>query len=170
VHDPIAEPWGPATPIRRGKEWPERVDVRLAEGVTEDRVERWVHRLAPALDGDAMDIAVAGGRIAGVRGRGVDRVNRGRLGPEDLFGWQANASTDRLTRPLVGGAPASWDDAIGTVADRCRAVLEGTGPAAIAFSTSGQLFAEEYWTLAGRTAADDGLRDLGREAGVRRQL
>jgi hypothetical protein len=56
------------------------------------------------------------------------------------------------------------------VADRCRAVLEGTGPAAIAFSTSGQLFAEEYWTLAGRTAADDGLRDLGREAGVRRQL
>ena len=52
-------------------------------------------------NGDAMDIAVKDGRIVGVRGRAVDRVNHGRLGPKDLFGWQANASPDRLTRPLV---------------------------------------------------------------------
>ena len=38
--------------------------------------------------GDAMDVAVRGGRIVGVRGRAEDRVNRGRLGPKDLFGWQ----------------------------------------------------------------------------------
>jgi hypothetical protein len=33
-----------------------------------------------------MDLAVVDGRIAGVRGRVDDRVNRGRLGPKDLFG------------------------------------------------------------------------------------
>lgn len=52
-------------------------------------------------DGDAMDIAVRDGRIVGVRGRDGDRVNRGRLEPKDLYAWQANASADRLTRPLV---------------------------------------------------------------------
>jgi hypothetical protein len=26
-------------------------------------------------------------RIAGVRGRAQDRVNRGRLDPEDFYGW-----------------------------------------------------------------------------------
>jgi anaerobic selenocysteine-containing dehydrogenase len=121
MHDPIADPWGPPTPIGRGEEWPERVDVHLAEGIAEDEVERWV-QTASLLhsDGDAMDIAVAGGRIAGVRGRAVDRVNRGRLGPKDLFAWQANASPDRLTRPLVAGRPVSWDQAMGTVAERCR--------------------------------------------------
>lgn len=39
--------------------------------------------------------------MVGVRGRASDRVNRGRLGPKNLFGWQANASRSRLTRPLV---------------------------------------------------------------------
>jgi hypothetical protein len=39
-----------------------------------------------------MDIAVRDGRIVGVRGRAVDRVNRGRLDPEDLYGWQADNS------------------------------------------------------------------------------
>jgi hypothetical protein len=82
VHDPIAEPWGPATPIRRGKEWPERVDVRLAEGVTEDRVERWVQTAS----------LLALGRRRHGTSRWPNRVNRGRLGPKDLFGWQANAS------------------------------------------------------------------------------
>ena len=52
-----------------------------------------------------MDIAVRDGRIVGVRGRAVDRVNRGRLDPKDLFGWQANNSPDRLTRPLVRREP-----------------------------------------------------------------
>src|SRR5215212_9904924 len=40
-------------------------------------------------------------RLVGVRGRAESRVNHGRLGPKDLFGWQANHAQDRLTRPLV---------------------------------------------------------------------
>ena len=42
MHDAIQDPWGPATPIGRGADWPERVDVHLADGVAADDVERWV--------------------------------------------------------------------------------------------------------------------------------
>src|SRR3954452_22529284 len=100
-----------------------------------------------------MDIAVSGGRIVGVRGRAADRVNRGRLDPKDLFGWQANNSPDRLTRPLVRVRgelrETDWDDAMGRIATRSRELLEG-GPGGwghFGFYTSGQLFLEEYYTL-----------------------
>ena len=100
MHDAIQDPWGPATPIGRGDDWPERVDVHLADGVAADDVERWVQSASLLhSNGDAMDIAVSDGRIVGVRGRASDRVNHGRLGPKDLFGWQANASPERLTHP-----------------------------------------------------------------------
>jgi len=51
--------------------------------------------------GCGLDIGVAGNEIVGVRGRATDRVNHGRLGPKGLHAWQANASRDRLTRPLL---------------------------------------------------------------------
>jgi hypothetical protein len=81
--DRIKEPWGQRTPFGPGKEWPVRVDQFLQEGVSEDDVDRWM-QTASILhsNGDALDIAVKDGRIVGVRGRGVDRVNRGPGGPE----------------------------------------------------------------------------------------
>ena len=127
--DAIAEPWGTRTPYGPGEQWPARVDRYLAEGVRAEDVQRWV-RTASLLhsDGDAMDIAVVDGRMVGVRGRADDRVNRGRLGPKDLFGWQANAAPDRLRRPLVreGGelVETDWDTAMGRVvaeSKRCSA-------------------------------------------------
>ncbi|WP_320668920.1 molybdopterin oxidoreductase family protein [Patulibacter defluvii] len=152
MRERIEDPWGPVTPIARGAPWPARVDLQLADGLTEADVERWTP--AASLlhsNGDAMEVAVRDGRIVGVRGRADDRVNRGRLGPKDLFGWQANAAPDRLTRPLVrrGGRlqPTDWDDALATIVDRCQAILGEQGPGGIGFYTSGQLFAEEYWTL-----------------------
>jgi len=149
MHDPIADPWGPPTPVARGGTWPVRVDEHLAAGVTEADVERWVPTASLLhSDGDAMDIAVAGGRIAGVRGHARDRVNHGRLGPKDFFGWQANGSPDRLTQPRIGSREASWDEAMGLVVERCGALLDEVGPSAIGFYTSGQLFLEEYWTQA----------------------
>lgn len=148
--DRIADPWGTRTPVGPGEPWPARVDEHLAAGAEPDR---WV-QTASVLhsDGDAYDVAVQDGRIVGVRGRAVDRVNRGRLGPKDLFGWQANASADRLTVPLLrrDGAlrPASWDEAMGAIVDRSRALLAERGPGAFGFYTSGQLLLEEYYTLA----------------------
>ena len=149
----IAEPWGDRTPYGRGEDWPRRVDLQLADGLTADDVDSW-HRSASILhsNGDALDIAVKDGRIVGVRGRGDDRVNHGRLGPKDLFGWQANSSPDRLTRPLIRRdgrlEEASWDEAMGRVVGRSKELLAQKGPGALAFYTSGQLFLEEYYTLA----------------------
>ncbi|MFE1316315.1 molybdopterin oxidoreductase family protein [Kitasatospora phosalacinea] len=147
--DRIAEPWGDRTPYGPGQPWPVRQDTHL----TGTGVDRWVP--AASLlhsNGDAMDVAVRDGRIVGVRGRADDRVNRGRLGPKDLFGWQANHAADRLTTPLVrrGGEleESDWDTAMGLVADRTKQLLDAHGPGSIGFYTSGQLFLEEYYTLA----------------------
>jgi anaerobic selenocysteine-containing dehydrogenase len=154
VPDRIADPWGVRTPFGREQEWPERVDSHLADGVAEEDVDRWV-QTASLLhsNGDAMDIAVKDGRIAGVRGRAVDRVNRGRLDPKDLYGWQANNSPDRLTRPLVrdGGelVETDWDTAMERIVVRSRELLERPGGwGHFGFYTSGQLFLEDYYTLA----------------------
>jgi len=128
------------------------VDRFLDEGVNEEDVDAWV-QTASILhsNGDAMDIAVKDGRIVGVRGRGVDRVNKGRLGPKDLFGWQANNSEDRLKKPLVRKngelVEAGWDEAMGRIVDRSKELLEEKGPLAFGFYTTGQLFLEEYYTL-----------------------
>jgi anaerobic selenocysteine-containing dehydrogenase len=100
--DRIADPWGERTPFARGERWPVRVDLQLEDGVAERDVERWVPSASILhSNGDGQDIAVKDGRIVGVRGRADDRVNHGRLGPKDLFGWQANGSPDRLTTPLI---------------------------------------------------------------------
>src|SRR5512134_2794326 len=100
--DRTTDPWGPRTPYGAGESWPMRVDIHLQPGVSIDDVERWVPTASVLhSNGDGLDIAVKDGRMVGVRGRSVDRVNRGRVDPKDLFGWQANHSVDRLTQPLV---------------------------------------------------------------------
>ncbi|MGN6609621.1 MAG: molybdopterin oxidoreductase family protein [Jatrophihabitans sp.] len=144
--------WGERTPYAAGETWPVRVDEHYAEGVTADDVDAWF-TTASLLhsNGDAMRIGVRDGRIVGVRGRDDDRVNHGRLDVKDLYGWQANLSRDRLTQPLVRRdgrlEPTDWDTAIGMVADRTKQLLADHGPGSIGFYTTGQLFAEEYWTL-----------------------
>lgn len=148
----IREPWGERTPYAAGEAWPVRVDRHLADGLAEQDVDRWVPSASLLhSNGDAMDIAVKDGRIVGVRGRPHDRVNHGRLGPKDLYGWQANNSGDRLTRPLVrrDGAlvETDWDTALDLVAGRARALIDERGPSAVGFCTTGQLFLEEYYTL-----------------------
>ncbi len=150
--DRIANPWGERTPFGRDEEWPVRVDRFLDEGVNEEDVDAWV-QTASILhsNGDAMDVAVKEGRIVGVRGRGVDRVNKGRLGPKDLFGWQANNSEDRLKKPLVRKngelVEAGWDEAFDRIVGESKRLLEEKGPLAFGFYTTGQLFLEEYYTL-----------------------
>ncbi|GGK60967.1 molybdopterin oxidoreductase family protein [Streptomyces flaveus] len=150
--DRIAEPWGTRTPYARGEKWPVRVDTFLAESIGAEHPDRWV-RSASVLhsNGDALDIAVKDGRIVGVRGRAEDRVNHGRLDPKDLYGWQAGASPDRLTRPLVRRdgrlVETDWDTAMDHIVARTKELLRDQGPSAIGFYTTGQLFLEEYYTL-----------------------
>lgn len=73
--DSIKNIWGERTPYRT--EWKERVDEHI-----EQELDTWVQSACVLCStGCALDIGVKDGRIVGVRGRGVDRVNRGRLGP-----------------------------------------------------------------------------------------
>jgi anaerobic selenocysteine-containing dehydrogenase len=165
VVDRIAEPWGGRTPYGSGEEWPVRVDSFLSPGLTADDVDAWVPSASVLhSNGDGLDIAVKDGAIVGVRGRGEDRVNRGRLDPKDLYGWQANGAADRLTRPLVRRdgelRETSWDDAMGLVVARSQDLLAERGPGSIAFYTSGQLFLEEYYTLATLARAGIGTAHL----------
>jgi ferredoxin-nitrate reductase len=150
--DRIANLWGKRTSFEPGEDWPIRVDQFLEEGVSEDDVDRWV-QTASILhsNGDALDIAVKDERIVGVRGRGVDRINKGRVDPKDLFGWQANNSKDRLTKPLVRKngklVEVSWDEAMSRIVEHSKWLLEEKGPLAFGFYTTGQLFLEEYYSL-----------------------
>ena len=144
----ITDPWGARTPYPQGVNGPIRVDEH-ADGP----VERWVQSACVLCShGCALDIGVRDGRIVGVRGRAGDRVNHGRLGPKGLYGWQANNSGDRLLRPLVRRygelREANWEEAMDLVVERTRELLGTKGSGALGFYTSGQLFLEDYYTLA----------------------
>lgn len=147
TRDSIEDVWGPRTPYRGEGRWPARVDE-----LTVEIPERWVQSCCILCStGCGLDIGVKDGRMVGVRGRAVDRVNFGRLGPKGLHGWQANASPDRLTRPLVceNGElrEASWDEAMSRLVARCQATMAEATSDAVAFYNSGQMFLEEYYTL-----------------------
>ena len=93
----IEDIWGSRMPYAGEGQWPERTDSRMIAAA-----EKWVQSACVLCsNGCALDIGVAGNRIVGVRGRGCDPVNRGRLGPKGLHGWEANHSPDRLTLPRI---------------------------------------------------------------------
>src|SRR4029079_17218374 len=111
--DSIKDIWGERAP--HFGEWPVRVDQR-----TEVEPDKWVQSACVLCsNGCGMDIGVKDGRIVGVRGRAVDAVNHGRLGPKGLHGWIANNSEDRLTTPYIrqnGELRAStWDAAMNLI-------------------------------------------------------
>ncbi|GIE54173.1 molybdopterin oxidoreductase [Amorphoplanes nipponensis] len=152
--DRIADIWGPRTPHPRGTVWPARVDQHLEDGLTDADVDRWVPSACLLCsNGCGCDIAVKDGRMVGVRGRATDVVNHGRLGPKGLYGSTVWArSPDRLTRPLVREngrlVETDWDTAMGRIVEVSRRLLAEKGPLSHGFYTSGQLFTEEYYTLA----------------------
>src|ERR1043166_713400 len=144
TRDSIEDVWGMRLPYEG--DWPIRVDQRASADP-----ERWVQSACVLCsNGCACDIAVKGGRIVGVRGRAIDRVNRGRLGPKGLHAWEANNSPDRFTQPLVRNAggelrETSWGEAMDLIVQRSREIISKHPSGAIGFYTSGQLVLEEYY-------------------------
>lgn len=158
TRDSIANIWGDRTP--GWGEWTVRRDER-----TVAVPERWVQSACGLCSmGCALDIGVKDNKIVGVRGRGIDRVNHGRLGPKGLHGWIANSSQTRLTTPLIRRNGklqlASWDEAMSLIVQRSKDILAHHDPDAIAFYTSGQLFLEEYYTLSTIGKAGIGTRNM----------
>jgi anaerobic selenocysteine-containing dehydrogenase len=152
--DRIADIWGPGVPHAKGTVWPARVDLHLADGLTEDQVDRWVPSACLLCsNGCGCEIAVKDGRMAGIRGRATDVVNHGRLGPKGLYGSTAWANAaDRLTRPMIREGDllvdCDWATAMGRIVEVSKRLLREKGPLSHGFYTSGQLFLEEYYTLA----------------------
>ena len=152
--DRINDVWGERTPHRRGTVWPARVDLHLDAGVDEADVDSWVQSACLLCsNGCGCDIAVKDGRMVGIRGRASDTVNHGRLGPKGLYGSTPWASSpDRLTRPLVRHdgrlVETDWETAMGRIVEVSQRLLAEKGPLSHGFYTSGQLFLEEYYTLA----------------------
>lgn len=148
TRDSINVVWGERTPFNgHDTPWPERVDER-----TEAEPERWVQSACVLCsNGCGLDIGVRDGHIIGVRGRAVDRVNKGRLGPKGLHAWVANNSADRLTQPLIRRGktlePATWEEAMELIVQRSRDIRDRYTGDAIGIYNSGQLFLEDYYTL-----------------------
>jgi anaerobic selenocysteine-containing dehydrogenase len=143
----VEDVWGPRTPYIGEGQWPVRVDEHVDE-----EPERWVHSCCVlCANGCALDIGVKGNRIVGVRGRADDRVNRGRLGPKGMYGWRANHSPDRLTRPLIRQGDrfrqASWDEAMSLLVRQAKEVRDKYTGGDIGFYNTGQFFLEDYYTL-----------------------
>jgi ferredoxin-nitrate reductase len=145
TRDSIQDIWGARTGYEG--QWPVRVDEH-----NEEAPDKWVQSACVLCsNGCGMDIGVKDGRIVGVRGRAVDRVNHGRLGPKGLHGWVANHSPDRLTTPQIRRngklEPATWDEAMGLIVQKSKQLIEKHTASSIGFYTSGQLFLEEYYAL-----------------------
>ncbi|WP_036283968.1 molybdopterin oxidoreductase family protein [Microbacterium luticocti] len=148
----IQDIWGARTPYAAGDAWPARVDEYLVDGVEAGDVEKWVRGACLLCsNGCGVEVAVAGGRMVGIRGRADDRVSHGRLGPKGLYGWRGE-QRDRLTTPLIRRdgrlVETDWPTAMAAIAERSRTLLETKGPLSHGFYTSGQLMIEEYYTLA----------------------
>ncbi len=154
MSDRTVDPWGERTPHAKATVWPARVDLHLAGGLAESEVDRWVHSACVLCsNGCGLDIAVKDHQMVGVRGRVTDVVNHGRLGPKGLYGSTPWASSpDRLTRPMIREGDrlveTDWPTAMGRVVAKSQELLAAKGPLSHGFYTSGQLFLEEYYTLA----------------------
>jgi anaerobic selenocysteine-containing dehydrogenase len=149
--DSISDIWGERKPYKG--EWPVRIDENVSE-----EPEKWVQSACVLCsNGCGVDIGVKDGKIVGVRGRAVDRVNHGRLGPKGLHAWVANNSKGRLTTPLIRRngdlEPASWDEAMTLIVNNSKELIRNHTAGSMAFYNSGQLFLEEYYTLAVLTKA-----------------
>jgi ferredoxin-nitrate reductase len=138
--------WGTRLPYFQ--DWPSRHDEYIT-----DQPDDWIQSACVLCSvGCGMDIGIKNGKIVGVRGRDTERTNRGRLGPKGLYGWMANNSGDRLTSPLIreGGMlrKSSWEEAMSLVVSKSKEIIEKYTSNAIGIYNSGQLFLEEYYTIA----------------------
>lgn len=86
--------------------------------------------------------ATAAGEVAGDP---AHPANRGRLCSKGTALGLTVDDRDRLTTPMIAGAPASWDAALDRIAAEFRRTITDHGPEAVAFYVSGQCLTEDYY-------------------------
>ncbi|MFI5275162.1 MAG: molybdopterin oxidoreductase family protein, partial [Ktedonobacterales bacterium] len=105
-----------------------------------------------------MYLKVADGKVVGVEPREDFPLNHGMLCPKGTTAYQTVNHPDRLTHPLMRrhgkNSPlerATWDEALGTIASRFRAIQAEHGPDAVSIY-SGSSMTNEMCYLMGKFA------------------
>jgi len=92
--------------------------------------------------GVSAELAKDGVRVSGDK---THPANFGRLCVKGSSLAQVLTLEERLLHPQIGGARASWDDALETVARAFSQTIAEHGPDSVAFYVSGQLLTEDYY-------------------------
>jgi ferredoxin-nitrate reductase len=93
------------------------------------------------------------GKLVAVRGDRHHPANRGRTCRKPLGLPFAVSAPDRATTPLYRETrderfeATPWEDVLGTVAKKLRAIIDEHGSDAVAFYISGQLLTEDYYAI-----------------------
>jgi predicted molibdopterin-dependent oxidoreductase YjgC len=99
--------------------------------------------------GCQMQLEVLDGRLIGTAPDRYAPMNQGKLCIKGLNAHEFVHSRDRLTRPLIrkGGElqPASWEEALDTVAARLSAIRDAHGGDSLAFLSSARATNEENY-------------------------
>jgi assimilatory nitrate reductase catalytic subunit len=85
----------------------------------------------------------AGG--AAIAGDAAHPANFGRLCVKGSALGETLSLDGRLLHPMIHGQRASWNQAVGFVAQGLQATIDRHGPGAVAFYLSGQLLTEDYY-------------------------
>jgi assimilatory nitrate reductase catalytic subunit len=114
--------------------------------------DRWVATTCGYCSvGCGMFVGVRQDRAVAVRGNPDHPVNKGLLCPKGLSEHDTLSASNRARHPLLRRegqlVRVSWDDALGTMAARLRAVQERYGPEAVGVISTGQLVTEEFYAL-----------------------
>ena len=114
--------------------------------------DRWVNTTCGYCSvGCGMQLGVREGKVVSVRGNPTHPVNRGKLCPKGLAEHYAIEAEGRAVYPLLRKenvlSRVSWDEALGTMAERFRAVRQKFGPQSVGVISTGQLVTEEFYTL-----------------------
>jgi anaerobic selenocysteine-containing dehydrogenase len=96
-------------------------------------------------------IGVKDGQAVSVRGNPNHPVNAGKLCPKGLSEHYTLQASNRALYPLLRKGTklvrVDWDEALGTMLERFRAVQEKYGRDALGVLSTGQLVTEEFYTL-----------------------
>jgi len=114
--------------------------------------DRWVATTCGYCSvGCGMFVGVKDGRAVSVRGNPDHPVNLGKLCPKGLSEHYTLEAPSRAKHPLLRKqgkfVPVSWDEALGTLAEKFRATQERYGCDALGVISTGQLVTEEFYTL-----------------------
>ncbi len=110
--------------------------------------DRWVRTTCGYCSvGCGMLVGVRDGRAVTVQGDPSHPVNAGRLCPKGYAEHLTLDAPGRLTTPTIGGRPASWDEAVGTMVSTFQRLLAEHGPGSVAVVSTGQLVTEEFYVL-----------------------